>query len=149
MLRISKMTDYAIMVMVELHASKGAVLSAVALADCSNLELPTVSKVLKLLVKARLVASFRGASGGYSMKRDATEISVAEIIAAIEGPIAMTECSVEEGLCAQEAICSLRGNWQRISVAIAKAMQGVSLAEMAQPVKSATAPLQITTLNAT
>ena len=82
------------------------------------------------------------------MQRDALDISVAEIIAAIEGPIAMTECSVEDGLCAQEAICSLRGNWQRISVAIAEAMAGVSLAEMAQPAKPATSPLHITTLNA-
>jgi FeS assembly SUF system regulator len=148
MLRISKMTDYAIMVMVELHSSRGEILSAHALAERSHLELPTVSKVLKLLVKTGLVASYRGASGGYSLERDAEEISVAEIIAAIEGPIAMTECSVEEGLCAQEAICSLRGNWQRLSLAVAKAMEDVSLAEMAQPVKATATPLHITTLNA-
>jgi len=148
MLRISKMTDYAIMVMVEIHASRGEVLSAVALTERSSLELPTVSKVLKSLVKANLVESFRGASGGYSIAREASEISVAEIIAAIEGPIAMTECSVEEGLCAQEAVCSLRGNWQRISVAIAKAMAGVSLAEMARPLKPTVLPLRINTLNA-
>ena len=148
MLRISKMTDYAIMVMVELHGLRGEVLSAHALAERSHLELPTVSKVLKLLVKTGLVASYRGPSGGYSLERDAEEISVAEIIAAIEGPIAMTECSVEEGLCAQEAVCGLRGNWQRISLAVAKAMEDVSLAEMAQPVKTPLAPLHITTFNA-
>ena len=147
MLRISKMTDYAIMVMVELYASQGEVLSAHALAERSHLELPTVSKVLKLLVNTGLVDSYRGANGGYSLEREASGISVAEIITAIEGPIAMTECSVEEGLCAQESICSLRGNWQRISVAVANAMEGVSLAEMAQPVKPTTAPLHITTLN--
>jgi len=147
MLRISKMTDYAIMVMVELSASRGEVLSAHALAESSHLELPTVSKVLKLLVKTGLVESYRGASGGYSLERRAKDISVAEIIAAIEGPIAMTECSAEEGLCAQESICNLRGNWQRISVAVAEAMEGVSLAEMAQPVKPTAAPLHITTLN--
>ena len=147
MLRISKMTDYAIMVMVELHASRGEVLKAHTLAERSRLELPTVSKVLKLLVKMDLVDSYRGANGGYCLERKAQDISVAEIIAAIEGPIAMTECSVEEGLCAQEAICSLRGNWQRISVAVAKAMEGVSLAEMAQPVKPGMEPLNITTLN--
>ncbi len=146
MLRISKMTDYAIMVMVELNVSQRDVLSAQALAERSHLELPTVSKVLKLLVKTGLVDSYRGASGGYSLERNAQDINVAEIIAAIEGPIAMTECSVEEGLCAQEALCSLRGNWQRISVAVAKAMEGVSLAEMAQPLKPTAAPLQITTL---
>jgi FeS assembly SUF system regulator len=148
MLRISKMTDYAIMVMVELNASKGEVLSAQALAERSHLELPTVSKVLKLLVKTGMVDSYRGSNGGYSLERKAADISVAEIITAIEGPIAMTECSVEEGLCAQEAMCSLRGNWQRISIAVAKAMDGVSLAEMAQPVKAQVSPLHITTLNA-
>ena len=148
MLRISKMTDYAIMVMVELHASRGEVLTAHALAEHSHLELPTVSKVLKLLVKTGLIDSYRGVNGGYSLERKAQDISVAEIIAAIEGPIAMTECSVEEGLCAQEALCGLRGNWQRISVAVANAMEGVSLAEMAQPVKSTAEPLHITTLNA-
>jgi FeS assembly SUF system regulator len=117
------------------------------LAERSHLELPTVSKVLKLLVKTGLVDSYRGAAGGYSLERSATRINVAEIIAAIEGPIAMTECSVEEGLCAQEDNCGLRGNWQRISVAVARAMEGVSLAEMAKPVKPATGPLHITTLN--
>lgn len=148
MLRISKMTDYAIMVMVELHAARGEVLNAQALAGRSHLELPTVSKVLKLLVKTGLVDSYRGVNGGYMLERNAQDISVAEIIAAIEGPIAMTECSVEEGLCSQEALCSLRGNWQRISVAVASAMEGVSLADMAQPAKPAESPLQITTLNA-
>jgi len=135
------------MVMVELNASRGEVLNAHALAERSHLELPTVSKVLKLLVKTRLVDSYRGANGGYRIERDALDISVAEIIAAIEGPIAMTECSAEEGLCAQEENCSLRGNWQRISIAIAKAMEGVSLAEMAQPANPVTSPLHITTLN--
>ena len=145
MLRISKMTDYAIMVMVELYASRGEVLNAHVLAERSHLELPTVSKVLKLLVKTGLVDSYRGATGGYSLERDAQQVSVAEIIAAIEGPIAMTECSVEEGLCSQEANCGLRGNWQRISVAIAEALENVSLAEMAQPAKPVANPLRLTT----
>jgi len=148
MLRISKMTDYAIMVMVELNASRGEVLTAHALAESCRLELPTVSKVLKMLVKSGLVESFRGASGGYCLEREARDVSVAEIIAAIEGPIAMTECSAEEGRCAQEDSCGLRGNWQRISIAVARAMEGVSLAEMAQPARPEARLLKITTLNA-
>ncbi len=148
MLRISKMTDYAIMVMVGLHASRREVLSAQVLAERAGLELPTVSKVLKLLVKTDLVDSYRGVNGGYSLDRNAQDISVAEIIAAIEGPIAMTECSVEEGLCSQEANCGLRSNWQRISVAVANAMEGVSLAEMAQSAKPISSPLHIIALNA-
>ena len=147
MLRISKLTDYAILVMVELTRD-GEMLSAHALAERIHVEVPTASKVLKLLSGAGLLDSFRGASGGYRVKRTAGEISVAEVIAAIEGPIAMTECSVEEGLCTQEDNCELRGNWQRISLAVAEALNKVSLAEMGAPAGPKTNPLRITTLSA-
>ena len=147
MLRISKLTDYAILVMVELNERHGEVLNAHALADSTHLELPTVSKVLKLLARANLVQSFRGINGGYSMSRVAGSISVAEIIAAIEGPIAMTECSVEVGLCSQEQVCNLRSNWQLISSAVARAMEGVTLAEMSRPIGHLEHELKIATLN--
>ena len=147
MLRISKLTDYAILVMVELNEGHGEVLNAHALADLTHLELPTVSKVLKLLSKAGLVQSFRGINGGYAMDREAGSISVADIIAAIEGPIAMTECSVEVGLCSQEQVCNLRSNWRRISSAVANAMEGVTLAEMSRPIRRLEPALNIATLN--
>jgi len=146
MLRISKLTDYAILVMAEL-AREGEMLSAHALAERVHVESPTASKVLKLLAGAGLLESYRGANGGYRVSRQAADISVAEVIAAIEGPIAMTECSVEEGLCSQEDSCELRGNWQRISVAVAGALQEVSLAEMSVPVKNTARPLHIATLH--
>jgi FeS assembly SUF system regulator len=147
MLRISKMTDYAILVMVEL-AREGEMLSAQALAERIHVEVPTASKVLKLLAGGGLLESYRGANGGYRVSRQAADISVAEVIAAIEGPIAMTECSVEAGLCSQEERCDLRGNWQRISLAVARALQDVSLAEMAAPLPAKPDPLRIRTLNA-
>lgn len=146
MLRISKLTDYAILVMAEL-AREGEMLSAHALAERVHVESPTASKVLKLLSGAGLLESYRGANGGYRVSRQAADISVAEVIAAIEGPIAMTECSVEEGLCSQEDSCELRSNWQRISVAVAGALQEVSLAEMSVPVKNTARPLHIATLH--
>jgi FeS assembly SUF system regulator len=145
MLRISKLTDYAILMMVEL-ARDGEMLSAHALAERIHVESPTASKVLKLLAGSDLLESYRGANGGYRVSRAAAEISVAEVIAAIEGPIAMTECSVEEGLCSQEDNCGLRSNWQRISLAVAQALRDVSLAEMAAPAGRNSNPLQITTL---
>ncbi|MGH8034259.1 MAG: SUF system Fe-S cluster assembly regulator [Lysobacterales bacterium] len=147
MLRISKMTDYAIVLMVEL-TRHGETLSAHILAERGHVEAPTASKVLKLLAGAGLVESYRGANGGYRVKRPAANISVAEVIAAIEGPIAMTECSVEPGLCHQEDSCSLRSNWQRISVAVARALDEVSLAEMSAPLRRASGMLRIATLNA-
>ena len=144
MLRISKLTDYAILAMVEL-ARDGGQLSAHALAERVGVETPTVSKVLKLLAQAGLLTSTRGAAGGYRIAREAGEINVAEIIAAIEGPIAMTECSVEAGLCLVEHNCSMRSNWQRISLAVARALKDVSLAEMTMP--SLSNKLQIATLD--
>jgi FeS assembly SUF system regulator len=147
MLRISKLTDYAILVMVEL-TREGEMLSAQALAERIHVETPTASKVLKLLSGNGLLQSYRGPSGGYQVSRSASDISVAEVIAAIEGPIAMTECSVEEGLCSQEDNCDLRSNWQRISLAVAQALRDVSLAEMSAPVGSTPGPLSIKTLSA-
>ena len=146
MLRISKMSDYAILLMVEL-ARDGETLSAHALADRIHVEMPTASKLLKLLAGAGLLESYRGISGGYCVKRPAAQISVAEVIAAIEGPIAMTECSVEPGLCHQEDHCSLRSNWQRISVAVNHALENVSLAEMSVPLPKSRNALRIATLN--
>jgi len=147
MLRISKLTDYAILLMVEL-TREGEMLSAHALADRIHVEITTAGKVLKQLASAGLVESFRGASGGYRVNKPAGEISVAEVIAAIEGPIAMTECSAEPGLCQVEENCNLRGNWQRISVAVARALQDVSLAEMSAPLPRGRSSLRIVTLNA-
>ena len=146
MLRISKLTDYAILMMVEMTRD-GGMLNAHAVAERIHVETPTASKVLKLLAGGGLLESYRGANGGYRVNREAADISVAEIIAAIEGPIAMTECSVEEGLCSQEDQCELRGNWQRISLAVAQALREVSLAEMSAPMGGKANPLQITTLN--
>ncbi len=151
MLRISKLTDYAILVMVELTASAGEVLSAQALAERCGLEAPTVSKVLKALARADLVESFRGAAGGYRAVSPPSEVSVARVIQAIEGPIAMTECSVHEGLCTVEASCSARDNWQMVSRAVAGALERVSLADMSRPADSSRRPatgLEIATFNA-
>ena len=146
MLRISKMTDYAILVMVEL-AKDGGILSAQRLSERIHVEAPTVSKVLKMLARAGLVVSIRGASGGYRVAKQAEAINVAEIIAAIEGPIAMTECSVEKGLCSVEHSCSMRSNWRRISMAVSSALQKVSLSEMSMPIRFETGALRIATLN--
>jgi FeS assembly SUF system regulator len=146
MLRISKLTDYAILLMVELTRERET-LSAHALADRIHVEVPTAGKVLKQLATAGLVDSFRGANGGYRVNKPASEISVAEVIAAIEGPIAMTECSAEPGLCSVEDSCNLRGNWQRISVAVSRALEEVSLAEMSAPLPGSRSALHIVTLH--
>ena len=134
MLRVSKLTDYATVVMTVLADTAGEVLSAQALAERARLELPTVSKLLKLLGHAGLVESFLGVNGGYRIARAPETISVAEIVIAMEGPIGMTECSAHAGLCDHERHCGVRGNWQRINQAIEHALQSVTLADMLKPV---------------
>ncbi|MEO7072482.1 MAG: SUF system Fe-S cluster assembly regulator [Rhodanobacter sp.] len=130
MLRVSRLTDYAAAVMTCLAQHEDDVLSAVQIAEETALELPTVSKLLKLLGHAALVESFRGVNGGYRLARSAADISLAEIVVALEGPIAMTECSLGSGQCGREASCSVRGSWQQISSILDDALRAVSLADM-------------------
>ena len=145
MLRVSKLTDYATVVMTCLAAAGDDVLSAQQLAERARLELPTVSKLLKQLAHASLVTSFRGGNGGYRLARAPQAITVAEIVTAMEGPIGMTECSAHSGQCGHEAHCGVRVNWQRISQAIATALDSVSLADMVRPPtrQGATIPLRV------
>lgn len=130
MFRISKLTDYATVVLTLLAERPTEVHSASELATRARLELPTVSKLLKSLGQAGLVDSFRGASGGYRLARAAASISVADIITAMEGPIGVTQCSSHQGLCDHEAHCGVRSNWRRISEAVESALREISLADM-------------------
>lgn len=130
MLRISKLTDYATLVMVALAENHGSRLPAVRVAEITQLEIPTVAKILKILARSELVQSFRGVSGGYSLACRPEEISIAAVIRAMEGPIALTECSLEPGLCAHESSCQLRGNWQRIGVVVESALEKLSVHDM-------------------
>ncbi len=94
MIRFAKLTDYGLVLMtIMARDSVAAVHTARDLAAASRLPLPTVSKVLKQLLQSGLLTSHRGLKGGYGLAKEAAEISVAEIVAAIEGPIALTECS--------------------------------------------------------
>lgn len=130
MLRISRLTDYATVVMTCIAARPGDVLSTAQIAEATRLELPTVSKLLKALMHAGLVASFRGARGGYQLARDAREISLAQIVEALEGPIGMTECSVADGQCNREAQCNVRGSWRQVSHALSASLHGIRLIDM-------------------
>ncbi|SFN23736.1 SUF system Fe-S cluster assembly regulator [Dokdonella immobilis] len=145
MLRVSKLTDYATVVMTCLAMTGVEVTSAQQLADAARLELPTVSKLLKQLAHAGLVTSRRGVNGGYCLARPAAAISVADIVTAMEGPIGMTECSAHAGACDHESHCGIRVNWQRISQAVRNALQDVSLADMvaAPPRRPAGIPLRV------
>ncbi len=142
MLRVTKLTDYATVVLAALAVAPNRVHSAAELAERSRLELPTVSKVLKPLAHAGLVTGFRGASGGYRLARAPSQISLIEIVEAIEGPLGMTECSGEHSSCEHEPHCGVQGQWRQINDVIADTLRGMTLAQMlpkAIPIKLASA----------
>ncbi len=134
MLRMSKLTDYGIVLLTHLAlGSERAVRTAHGLADASGIPLPTVSKILKELSRAGLVVSHRGRRGGYTLARGPDDIAVADVIAALEGPVALTECSEALGRCGIEAICPARGHWDAISRTIQSALAGLTLSALGPP----------------
>jgi FeS assembly SUF system regulator len=130
MLRVTKLTDYATLVLATLAEAPARVHSAAELAERARLELPTVSKVLKPLAHAGQVTGFRGASGGYKLARAPEKILLIEIVEAIEGKLGLTECSGEHSHCEYEPHCGTRGRWHKVNEVIAGALRGVSLLEM-------------------
>lgn len=130
MLRISKLTDYATVILAALAEQPSAMLSAAGLAERTGLGVPTVSKLLKELQRGGLVNSARGAHGGYQLARPAAEISAAHIIDAVEGPVALTECATEHSQCGIEHHCQVGDSWQRISLAIRRSLQNVRLTSL-------------------
>lgn len=130
MLRISKLTDYGTVLLAHLASNQATVRSAADVAGATGIALPTVSKLLKLLARAELVISTRGANGGYRLARAPQEISAADVIDALEGPVSITECSASDGDCEHEGVCSVGEAWQRINVAIHRALQDVTLNDL-------------------
>lgn len=138
MLRVTRLTDYATMLLTTLATAPDAVHSATALAERTRLELTTVSKVLKSLAQAGLVEGLRGVNGGYRMTCSPQDVSLLEIVEAIEGPLEMTECSSEHSRCEYEPHCNIAPHWRQVNDIIADALRGVSVAQMLQPI-----PMQI------
>lgn len=128
MLRISRLTDYGTVVLA--HLADGHFASAADVAGATGIGLPTVSKLLKALCKADLVSSTRGSHGGYRLSRDASRISAADIIDALEGPVSITECSASGSQCDFEEVCNVGSAWQRINLAIRRALGDISLADL-------------------
>lgn len=133
MLRISKLTDYAIIVLGYMAKNPEQTYAATDLADSSGVAVTTVSKVLKALTRAEVLTSTRGAKGGYQLARTPEKTTVASIIFALEGPIALTECGLDQDACQQFSSCHIRGNWTVINRALRTALESVTLADMARP----------------
>ncbi len=137
MLKLSKLADYATVVMTFIAAEPSRVHAGVELAERSQVPAPTGAKLLKTLTRGGLLESIRGAHGGYRLARPATQVSVADVIRALEGPIAVTECSIHEGHCGIESHCATRSGWRLINTAIRQALEAVTLEQLAIPLRRA------------
>ena len=130
MLRMSKLTDYGTMVLAQLATTEGTIASASQVADATHIAAPTVSKLLKSLARAGLVVSERGPLGGYALARAAEQITAAEIIDALEGPVAITACSSTDVRCDLQRFCRVGHAWQHINRNIRAALQQITLADL-------------------
>ncbi len=134
MFRISKLADYAVVVLAEMAGRAEALMSAAVIAERTGVSEPTVAKVLKLLSREGVVQSVRGAGGGYRLSCPADEIAVVDIIEAIEGPIALTACvDGAEPDCALGGCCGVRGRWDTVNAALRSALGGIMLADIMRP----------------
>ena len=132
-MRLNKLTDYAVLTMIPLAQAwpEGHVMSARSLAEIANIPLPTVSKLLKVLAQADLVTSTRGIAGGYRLSTTPVDISVADILEAVEGPVALTDCVTgQEGDCSVQSLCWMKGRWDPVNQAVSSALSEVSLLDM-------------------
>ncbi|MGH8230616.1 MAG: SUF system Fe-S cluster assembly regulator, partial [Steroidobacteraceae bacterium] len=126
MLRISKLTDYATVILARLAAQPERRLTAAQIATATHLSTPTVSKLLKQLHRRGLVSSTRGLHGGYLLARPAGEITAVHILDALEGPMALTECAGSASQCYLERTCLVGRAWQRVSRAIRRSLQEIT-----------------------
>jgi len=136
MFKVNKMTDYATVVLIAI-AQVREVQSTQRLATQTSIPLPTVAKLMKSLGRAGLVVSQRGASGGYVLGRPAAAISVADVIQAVEGPIALTACAdTSDEQCNIQTLCPVQGKWNRVNTAVRSALEEVTLADMVAEVST-------------
>ena len=132
MFRITRLTDYGVLLMTQFATEPTGLRNAAELAARANVPMPTVSKILKMLMKHGLLESIRGAGGGYRLTRRPEDVSVQDIIVALEGPIALTECNLRASNCEQRPHCTVSRSWQRINRAFRLALADITLADMAR-----------------
>ena len=132
MLRIGKMTDYALVIMHQLAKSPASLLRMEELASATGLSLPTVRKLMRLLVSAGLVRSERGAKGGYQLSRFPEMINIAQVVKAVEGPLAITECCDDDSACELSGGCEVESHMPTLNELLVQILSTISLTDMTQ-----------------
>ena len=134
MIRLNALTDYAVVILAQMTRDPAKLVTATQLAEETAVPAPTVSKVLKELAREGVLTSHRGVNGGYVLAGSPEDITVLQIVRALEGPVALTSCvdgSVND--CDVESLCPMRGNWEKVNMAVRSALGSVTLADMAVP----------------
>jgi FeS assembly SUF system regulator len=132
MIKLSRFADYAVVVLAELSRGGDLRLSASDLSLRCQLPEPTVAKILKSLTRAGVLSSTRGVNGGYGLTRQPADITVADIITAMDGPISLTDCADSRSNCVLEGQCSMHGRWSKVNLAIRTALESVTLIDLMQ-----------------
>lgn len=134
MMKMTNLADYAVVSMSHIAARPDKVYSAAEIAEVTGIPGPTVSKILGAMARAELLVSHRGLNGGFSLARPAAEISIADIISVVDGPIALTNCIEHApGGCLMETCCGMRPHWQKINDAVRGALENIPLSEVLVP----------------
>jgi FeS assembly SUF system regulator len=144
MLRISKLTDYGTVILACLASHPDRLMTASEVAEITRVGLPTVSKLLKKLQRSGLVASARGSHGGYQLALPAAHITATRILEALEGPFALTECSGQHSNCGIATSCRVGHAWQKVNAAILRALNDISLAQLAGTERTVTTTFPLT-----
>jgi FeS assembly SUF system regulator len=133
MVILSKLADYGVIVATHLALNAERQMTAAVLAQETSLPKATVAKLLKALAHGGIVTGARGAAGGYRLGRAANTISVADVVAAIDGTMGVTQCTIHSQECSRTQFCATRPHWHRINTAINTALEAITLAEMSNP----------------
>lgn len=141
MIRLTNLADYAVVVMAAAAREPGMKLSAARVAELTMIPAPTVAKLMGTLARGGLLTASRGVAGGFTLSRDPANISVVDVVEAVDGPIALTSCAGNDvNDCVMEGHCAIRGHWAPINQAVRGALAAVTLADLVRPA-AAGAPL--------
>lgn len=135
MIKLSNLADYAVELMCCIALKPRDIHSSAGLAEMTRIPLPTVSKILGTMVRAHLLTSHRGLNGGFSLANEASNISIADIIEAVDGPVQLTNCLGDDiSDCDRVSSCGTRSQWYRINEAVKGALGSVLLSQMIESV---------------
>jgi Rrf2 family protein len=143
LLKLTKKADYGLIALRHLASTPGQTASTKDIADAYHLPVPLLAKVLQRLTQAKILTSVAGTNGGYKLAREASKISALEVVRAIDGPVILTHCFTEHGVCDQSDACTVREPLRRVHEAILELLNGFTITDLAEPRAMKLTPLPL------